>query len=483
MGRLVVGTTSKDALEVQRALNMARRPGTPKIPEDGAVTDELLDRIRDFQKHCGLQRNGQPDSATMKALALEASSEPMEFQITLRGRTYLLSKRDYQQLVERTIRALRYKGPAGDIAANTRAIRAFWNDMNRNNQRSPFVSFLIESTRGVQLPSESVVKRAEKAAKDVDSALNSRDLKATYAAMRRAEPIINSARKELYAYRKAVIEGGERWITALTFTKDASFLAVGIMAGPVAASYGAGAIASGVIAGAGTAAVETLSTEVGRGLAGSSEGVGAATKNVLRDAVIGGAIGAIVKGKFAEKIVEGIGAQVARRVSAQWVSRIGQRAATQYIKSALKGALANALEGAASDVLKQFRSNPEKLTWDKFMQSVALNLVSGGVFSKLDDYLTPSSRNLISSLPSNFRRDLSRALGRELTSMELETLIVKAGNTIVTQAWDKSVEQVLSRAKGSEKPELLKRRVVDKTFDAKMINRLVNLQKTKRILR
>ncbi len=481
MSMLVVGTTSREALNVQRALNMARRQGARKIPEDGAVTEELIQRIRDFQKHCGLQRNGNPDALTMKALALEASSQPMELQITIRGRTYLMTKRDYQNLVERTIRALRYKGPAGEIASNAAEIRAFWNQMNSNNRRSPLVSYLIEATRGVTLPPENIVKRAEKAAKDVESALNSKDLKAAYASMRRAEPIINNARKQLYAYRKSVIQGGENWISALEFTRDASFLAVGIMAGPVAASYGAGAIASGIIAGAGTAAVETLATEVGHGLAGSSQGVGAATRNVLQNAVIGGAVGAVVRGKFAEKILEVVGAQIARRIGAQWVTRVGQRAAAQFIKKMLKGGMSNALEGAITDVLNQFKSNPEKLTWDKFMQSIALNMVSGGLFADLDDVLLmPRSQHIVSLLPPSFRREFSRGLGEAMSDRDLANLITKAGNTIVGKTWDKGVERALQRAKGNEKPQALQRQVIEMTFDRKMAQRLVVLARAKR---
>jgi len=108
MAKLVVGVSSKEAHQAQVALNRARPPGHKKLLEDGMATNELLDAIRAFQKRCGLQRNGQPDAATMKALAIEASSEPMELQITLRGRIYVMSRRQHQHLVDRTIRALRY---------------------------------------------------------------------------------------------------------------------------------------------------------------------------------------------------------------------------------------------------------------------------------------------------------------------------------------------------------------------------------------
>jgi hypothetical protein len=483
MGRLIVGVSSSEAQQVQVALNRARPPGHQKLPEDGMATDELLDAIRAFQKHCGLQRNGQPDGPTMKALALEASSEPMELQITLRGRTYVMSKRQYRQLVDRTIRALRYKGPAGDIAASAHEFRAFWNDMNRNNRHSPIVSYLIESTRGVSLPPESVVNRAEAAATQVEAALKSKDLKAIYAAMRRAEPIMNTTRKTLYAYRKEVVQGGQNWISGLTFTKNASFLAVGIMAIPVTASFGAGAVASGAIAAAGTAAVESLANEVGHGFAGSSQGVATATTNVLRDTIIAGALGAFTGGKFAEKIVAGVGAQIARRLTANWITRISQRTATQFITKMLKGGMSNAFEGALSDVIKQLKSRPETLTWEKFMQSVAINLVSGGLFSKLDDVLDPAARNLASNVPPKALRELSQGLGQNLTARDLEKLLTAAGNSTIQGSFNSAVEAVLSRAKGSEKPEVLRTRVMERMYDRKLINRLVNLQKAKNIIR
>lgn len=483
MAKLVVGVSSKEAHQAQVALNRARPPGHKKLLEDGMATNELLDAIRAFQKRCGLQRNGQPDAATMKALAIEASSEPMELQITLRGRIYVMSRRQHQHLVDRTIRALRYMGPAGDIFSAAQEFRSFWDAMHRNNTRSPIVSYLIEATRGVELPPERMVKRAEAAAGQVDAALKSKDLEAAYAAMRRAEPILNKTRKSLYAYRKEVVEGGQNWISALTFTKNASFLAVGIMAVPVAAGFGAGAVASGAIAAAGTAATESLANEVGHGFAGSSQGVGTAATNVLRDTIIAGALGAFTKGKFAEKIVEGVGAQVARRLTANWMRRLSQRTAAQFIKKFLKGSFSNAFEGAISDAVKQLRSNPEKMTWEKFMQNVALNLLSGGVFAKLDDYLDPSARNLVSNIPTKARRELSQGLGRNLTNKELEKLLTAAGSSVIQGVFNSSVEAVLSRANGSEKPEVLRNRVMERMYDKKLINRLVNLQKAKNIIR
>ncbi len=288
MARLEIGTTSREALQAQQALNMARRPGEPRVPEDGAYTEELANRLRDFQKRCGLQRNGQPDALTMKALALEASSEPMKYEVRYNRRLYLLSERDRNQLMARLCRALNAPtGPAGEVAAKTYAMRQFWDHHNRLNRSSPVISFLIELTATVQLGPEGRVKRCEAINAQIQAAINSRDLEAAYIALRKAEPILNSARKHFVRYRDAVDRAGGNWITALEFTKNTSFLAVGLMAGPVAASYGAGAAASGLIAGAGTAAVESIATEVGHGLAGSSQGLGTASANVLRDTLVG----------------------------------------------------------------------------------------------------------------------------------------------------------------------------------------------------
>lgn len=483
MGRLVVGTSSQEARDVQRALNMARRRGGKKLKEDGVVTEELLEAIRNFQKHCGLQRNGQPDGRTMKALAAEASSEPMDLQITLHGRIYLLSKRDYQQLVSRTIRALRFKGPAGQIASKVARIRTEWDHHHNNNRRSPVVSWLIEATRGVDLPPESVVKNAERVAAQVEAALQSRDLKAAHNAIGRAEPIVNLARRQLLNYRKEVVQGGQNWITALEVTRTAAFVTVGILAVPVAASFGAGAIASGVIAGAGTAAVESLSNEVGKGIAGSSEGAGTAATNVLRDTVIGGAIGALTRGKFAEKIVEGVGAQIARRATASWMRQVSQRTAVRYIGVLLKGSLSSALEGAISDALGQLRSNPEMMTWDKFMTNIALNLVSGGLFAKLDGVLDPRARSLVANMPANTRRELLRGMGSNISNRDLEQLFSGAGSAAIQKAYGAAVDQVLSRAKGTESPQVIRQKVLEKTFDKKLIARLVDLQKVKQRMR
>lgn len=476
--KLESGTTSDDALTIQRLLNKAL--SRSRVREDGAVTDDLLDAIRTFQRSSGLKASGQPDARTIEALQMAASMKPPDYQVTIRGNTYLLSKQDYANLVKRIMSQVR-REVVPPMRLRVSEARSLWDHFNRLNQRQFVVSAIIEATRGAKFPQESVIRKAENALKSVESATGGgggpKALQQLHRSLADAERVINQALDPMRIYRRQMIEGGANWVTGLTITKSVAFTTLAILAIPATAGMSSGAVVSGAAAAAGPAAVESIATEVGHGFAGTSKGIGAATTNVLRDTVIAGAIGALTGGKAGGKIIEGVTAQIMRRASGRWASRISSSVITAFIGRALKRGASSALEGAVGDVLSQFRSRPEQLTWDKFFQNVAINMVGGALLGDLEDVLTPRLNDLIKKMPRSIR---TRALSG-LSDREIAKLSSKGLNTLVNSAYQASAERVLSKARGTESPKQLKQQIVDDLYrDRKFLERLEALASANR---
>lgn len=295
-------------LEAQKLLNKASLQC--RAPEDGSFDKSTLSAIKQYQIESGLRPTGVLDKALMENMRKCANKPKPKYQITISGKIYLSTEAEYQKLVKRIIADFRH--PMLALKNAVSEARIYWDNQNELKNDQYIVGWCIEAYSGATLPPEGLIKAAEKGLATCEKALNSNNLMAFSAAFPKAQKQANDARKKMRDYLKKIIDGGEGMMTGLEIISTTSFIVVGIIAAPVAASYGAGAITAGIIAGAGTSAVETLSHEVGKGISGQSKGVGDAALNVLRDAFIGGSIGALVKGKYVEKVLAKLGPAVAK---------------------------------------------------------------------------------------------------------------------------------------------------------------------------
>ncbi len=348
----LIGTSSARAQEVQGLLYAA---GYKVDNAKGYVTRAFVETLMRFQRDSAIPATGEADDLTMEALHFASICEPAEYEIVLRGKRYLLSKSDYQ-IVQRRICAQFRKGTFHDMRWRVIEARTTFDTLKELKSEQYVVGWLIDSYTGATFPKESPLKAAEGELAKVEAALKSQDVKKLHAAIPPAEAQINKALAEIRAYRKSVIEGGGAWVSALEFTRTAAFTSLGIMAGPAVATLGMGAVATGFVAGAGTAAVEAIAFEVGKGLAGTSQGAGTATVNVLRDSFIGGTVGAITRGKYAEKVVKGVSGKVAARLSSGWARGVARSTVAKFTGRVLQNSTSNVLEGAMTDVLGQFKA-------------------------------------------------------------------------------------------------------------------------------
>jgi hypothetical protein len=469
----VLYTSDEEAIHVQQLLYAC---GYKVDNTQGDVTKAFLSTLKRFQVDSALRPTGKPDNKTLAALEFASVCSPPTKEIRIGGKRYLLTDAEYD-IMQRKAAAQFRRDCLQAFKHRVIEIRSDWDHFHDLNNDQYIVSSLVDIFGGPSLPDLKYVLNAESALKDVIRALDSNNIERLRKETLKAEPVINKALDKMRSYRKGVIKSGGSWVSNLTFVKSAAFITLGVLAVPFTASLGAGAVLSGVVASAGTQALDSISTEVGKGFAGTSKGLKSAVTGVVKDTVIAGATGALSKGKYASKLFNGVGAKVLKRIPPGGVmSRISEKTTTKYVVSYMKGSAVKATEGAIQDGLSLVKTD-NKMTWDKFIGNVAKNLISGGLFTKLDSVLEPVANDIVKVMPKASKEALLKGLGDVATDKTLVDLFKGGGEKILTGKWDATVEQVLKSSNGSESPEQLKRKVVSKVFDAALIKQLSKLSK------
>jgi hypothetical protein len=339
--------------------------------------------------------------------------------------------------------------------------RGYWDNQNALLKDQYIVGWCIEAWASVKLPPESLIKTAENGAKAAKKALDSGDLKSFSVIFPKAQKQANDARAQMKKYVAKIIDGGEGMVTGLEIISTSSFIIVGIIAAPVAAGYGLGAVSAGVVAGAGTAAVETLSHEVGKGISGQSKGVGDAVGNVLRDAFIGGSIGALVKGKGGEKIFAKLAPMVAKKLSGDLFKKASEKVVVKFMIGYFKKNGADILEGIMKETLKSFKSRPQALTFDAFIGIVVKEVVTAGIFGKFGKAVGDiGAKEVFAKLGGATKREMLKQLGDGAKDKELLEVFAKCFEEVSKENAGKVYDKVLGGASGSETPEKIKKDVI-----------------------
>lgn len=449
-------TSSQVVLDAQKLLNKSALQS--RAPENGAFDKTTVAAIKQFQIESGLRPTGVLDDALMKVLKSAASKPAPTKQITINGKIYLFTDAEYKLLVKRIsadfARAMIIlKGAVSEA-------RIIWDNQNKLNKDQYIVAWCIEAYSGVNLPPESLIKSAESGVKAAEAALKSGNLAAFAKIFPKAEKQANDARVKMKTYLSKVIDGGEGMVTGLQIVSTTSFVIVGVIAAPVAASYGAGALGAAVIAGAGTSAVESIAHEVGKGISGDSKGIGDASFNVLKDSFIGGTVGALVKGKAGEKIIAKVGPMVAKKVSGKLFEKAGEKAVVAFLIKYFKNNGADILEGVMTDVIKEFKSNATGLTFDKFCGIVAKQVATAGIFGKFGKAGDVAAKSVFAKLSSSAKKDLIKSLGEGAKESDLLPIFSKVFEETNKELAGKVYDKVLSSATGKESPEQIETKIL-----------------------
>jgi peptidoglycan hydrolase-like protein with peptidoglycan-binding domain len=452
------GTSSDAVLETQKLLNLVARAST--VRESGEFDRATQEAIRTFQRESGLRPTGVLDQELLTTLQKTAKlGKPPKYQVTLGSRVYLLNEDDWAALIERVKKE--FRKPMILLRGAVEEARMLYDDMKKLNDDQYIVSFFVNAYNRRSLPPEGLVKTAEAALAEAEKALNAGNFGNFGTVYRRAEKAADDARKELKSYCEGIIDGAGSIVTGLEFVQAASFTTVAILAAPVAASYGMGAVAAGVVAGAGTNAVESIAGEIGKGIAGSSQGFGKATFNVLKDSAIGGLVGAFTAGKGADKIIEKLGPMVAKQLAGQFFERASEKAVVRWIAAYFRANGAAILEGVMTDTLKAYKSNATGLTVDAFLKIVAKQVVTAGAFAKFAKLGDVSSKALLSRLPKKVVDDLIKSLGKNARPADLEPIFAKAIEEFGKEGGGKVYDAILDSLSGKETPEAVEKKLVD----------------------
>lgn len=450
-------TSSEVVLEAQKLLNKSARQS--RAPENGAFDKGTVAAIKQFQIESGLRPTGVLDDKVMEILRKAAAQDQPKWQVTVGGKIYLLTEADHKALINRVKQEFRL--PMMQLKSAVEEARMLYDDMKKLRSDQYIVGWCIEAFKGAKLPSESVIKAAETSAGAAQKLLDAGNLKGFALVFPKAQAEANRARAEMKAYVSSIIDGGEKIVTGLELVRDVSFVTVGVIAAPVAASYGMGAVAAGVVAGSGTAAVETIANEVGKGIAGQSKGIGDAGLNVLKDAFIGGSIGALIKGGAADKILAKLGPAVAKKLGGEMFRKASEKVVVQWLINYFKANGKDILEGVMKETLKAYKSNATGLTLEKFVQIVAKEVVTAGPFKKLEKLGDFGGKELVGALSSSAKKAMLKDLGDKATDKDLIEVMGKVFGEVSKEIGGKVYDAVLSGSSGSESPEQIEKKALD----------------------
>lgn len=151
------------------------------------------------------------------------------------------------------------------------------------------VSWLVELTRGVELESYGFKKVLDQAKAQLLRAKESGDDDKMLVAVYRNGKFVELASNYIDIYIENMDEGAQNWVVGLNLTKSISFATLSAML-----TYGmGGTVGAGVLAGAGTAALDNTVTEISMGFNGMSEGLSSAMANIVKKTISGGAFGLV----------------------------------------------------------------------------------------------------------------------------------------------------------------------------------------------
>jgi peptidoglycan hydrolase-like protein with peptidoglycan-binding domain len=451
------GASAKDIQEAQKLFNKMK---DYIVRENGEMDEATVAAIKKFQRESGMRETGTLDAGLLKALRTASSmGGPPKYQITLSGKTYLLTDADYKALIERVKND--FRKPMMRLKSSVVEARSIYDDMKKLNNDQYIVSFIINTANRTSLPSDSVVKNAEAMVGAAEKALNAGDFKVLGNMFPKAQKAADEARKAMKDYCSSVIDGAGSIVTGLEFVRDTSFFALGVLAVPATATLGLGAVATGAVAAAGTNAVESIATEVGKGIAGSSEGFGKATLNVLRDSSIGAAAGALTGGKAGEKFVGLLAKNLAPKLAGTFFQKASQAVVLKWITAYFRANGANILEGIVTDTLKGLKSSAQSMTWDAFAGIVAKQVLTAGIFSKFAKLGEVSSKAVMAKLPAKTVKDLVAQLGPKGNEKMLEETIGKVVDEFSKEGGGKIYDAILGSLTGKESPEVIEKKLVE----------------------
>jgi len=377
-------------------------------------------------------------------MAEAPSSGEQLYHMYFNGKPYALTPQEYDTFSKQMIQLLRATAVKAS-AVRVQAARDYWDWFSDLNKDQYVVSWFV-SLAGPKLPDEGQIKAAEAAQQNLKSAVEAGDFRGVAAMLKSAVEPVNRAYNGMMQYKEAVIGRGEAWVGGLEIVRDSSFEIVNVIAtAEMGGNPGASAAAGGA-----TELVKSAAGELGKCLAGTSKGAGAAAKNIILDGVLGGLKGGVdglmkIKG---DKIIEGVSKSVAKKIASKWVSKAATATVEKFVENRLNGAASGLLKSVVDQAIKAVKGDT---TPEKFFEDVAKGVASGFALGGLDNWIASKKfpEKVYDKMNGSLRTKFFAKLDKK-KAVELLDDVIKGKGAAGIQ---KSIEVVLGAAKGDESPE------------------------------
>ncbi len=470
-GIVEFGTSSEECSKVQKNLN--KIAGATLVTEDGAFNEKTRKLLKEFERDSGLTANGEITSGIMKNLEKAAKEDAVAYELVGKGKTYLLSRKDHKKVVSDSSKELKKGVIAMQVAM--KEVRGHWDFQNRMSKGSVF-AWCIEAYSGIDTPKESLIKTAEKRVDNFAKVVKAKDLKNFSNAYFLARKDLIVARNDMNRYMEGIQKGGAVMKGDLALFSAGCIFIVTLIATPaVAARFALGKIAAGVSVSAGTAAITAIATEVSKGVVGVSQGPTDAAKNIVFDTFIGASIGLLLKGSYGKAVYKAIIPQLIKKLPAVFVKRMSTNGLTRFLTSYFSNNGADILQSIMEDTLKSLKSTSKPVTIKSYLEMVVKNIITAGIFNKFTKSAELNAKSVVAAMSSKSKDALKKVFSKPPSTKEMEGIVAELLASTPKNVTSSVYDQVYGNLKGNESEKKIRKDLVEKLFDKKMIARAKTL--------
>jgi hypothetical protein len=292
------------------------------------------------------------------------------YTTTFKGRAIHMTQAQRDDLVAKARRSL--TDALARVHNQADYARRGYETQRKINEESPVTSFVVTTLAGARdLPVLllAAADRADGLVREAQTAMAAGSYVQAGRELSESEKMSKLASELWRQYHQGIISAGETTITVLEYTRDASFITLGVLA--IIATGGAAAGA------AGAAGTTTTAFGVEVGTVGAANVIsfgapavatlgGAPTQWALGDNVDWGRVGvelaaSLILAKFGGKLSQGI---FTRLVGNAAVASVGKIAFGRILSSVLSHEVATAFSTAVDQTYQELRYR--NVTWDKF---------------------------------------------------------------------------------------------------------------------
>lgn len=283
MALMEIGICSKEVLDLQKDLNKIFGSGKPAANSD--YDEDTRYWVITFQTHMGLKPTGKVERSTL--LALDDALVPRT-KIIIKGREIYVTKEGLAELQAKA-RANAVKATKPFVAM-AKVAKGYRDDAAKLRDDNWFISRVIETYAGADLPSKSLFDKAIKDAKGMVQ--DAKSGKLTVSGMDKRAKSIKKALQAIQKYRDKLHDGGDDLVGKLTLLRDGCVVTLEIY---VALATGGASWGVQVGAAAGMGAYKSVIKEVDKASSGKEVTLKSVAFGAFKSAVIEGSVGLIMK--------------------------------------------------------------------------------------------------------------------------------------------------------------------------------------------